>query len=112
MAILTFKPHRLWYLHITEGHEDGNGDYHPGEKEWRELGECDAVPAGQAGQLPMPDGTFVRYSYTIYLPKCTREFHVGDKVRIVFWGQGERLETGEFTVKGFHHYQLQSKMWI
>lgn len=112
MAILKLKPHKLEYLAKEEGYEDENGDYHAGGQEWKELSECDIVPAGQASQITLPDGTTVQYSYTIYLPRYTREFHVGDRVRIKFYGHGTRLEAQEFSVKGFHPYQLQCKMWV
>lgn len=112
MAILDLKPHRLEYLSVSEGYEDEYGDYHSGSGEWLELCECDVVPAGPANQIALPDGTTVQYSYTIYLPRDTREFLVGEKVRVSLFGEGVRREAREFSVKGFHRYQLQSKMWV
>lgn len=112
MPILNTKPHYLFRLVKLKGYEDQNGDFHPGEEQWEYYGRCDVVPAGQAGTISLPDGVEVRYSYTIYLPKKTKEFSVGDKVRISFFGKGATDEKREFTVKGFHSYQHQCKLWV
>jgi len=112
MPILTMKPHILEYLIHTDEYEDENGDFHEGTEKWLRLGKCDVVPAGQANKITLPDGVELQYSYTIYLPKRTREFHTGEKVRICFWGKGAPQEKREFVVKGFHSYQHQCKMWV
>ncbi len=112
MPILKIKPHLLEVLTLGEEYEDENGDFHEGAKEWVELCKCDAVPAGEAREITLPDGMAVAYTYTIYLPKNTREFHVGEKVRISFFGNGTLQEKKEFEVKGFHAYQHQCKMWV
>ena len=112
MPVLKFMPHRLSVLQVTEGHEDENGDYHKGTEEWVELCKCDAVPNGQANEITLPDGTKTAYTYTIYLPKGTREFTTGEKVRISFFEKGTLQQKKEFTVKGFHAYQHQCKMWV
>ena len=106
------KPHRLEVFHITEGYEDENGDYHNGTKEWVEVCKCDVVPAGESNEITTPDGVVQQYAYTIYLPKGTREFHTGETVRIIFNGTGTLQEKREFSVKGFHAYQHQCKMWV
>lgn len=105
-------PHMLEILSVAAGYEDENGDYHKGTEQWSEYMKCDAVPAGEARTLSLPDGVEVTYSYTIYLPKNAREFHTGEKVRISFFGNGTQQEKKEFTVKGFHAYQHQCKMWV
>lgn len=112
MPILKMKPHILEVLSLTKEYEDENGDFHKGQEVWTELCKCDAVPAGQANQLTLPDGVVLQYSYTIYLPKKTREFRTGEKVRVIFFGEGTLQEKKEFTVKGFHAYQHQCKMWV
>ena len=106
------KPHRLEVLTLTEEYEDENGDFHKGEERWVDVCKCDVVPAGQANEIILPDGIALKYSYTIYLPKRTREFHTGEKVRIIFNGQGTMQEKKEFSVKGFHPYQHQCKLWV
>ncbi len=112
MPILKMKPHRLEALSLTEEYEDENGDFHKGQEEWVEVCKCDVVPAGQANQITLPDGVALQYSYTIYLPKRTREFRTGEKVRVKFFEDGLLQEKKEFTVKGFHSYQHQCKMWV
>lgn len=112
MPILDMKPHVLEVLTVTGEYEDENGDFHEGKEEWMELGECDAVPAGPANQITLPDGIVLQYSYVIYLPKYTREFHTGERVRVCFFGKRCVSERKEFSVKGFHRYQHQCKMWV
>lgn len=107
MAVLKRYSHRMQYLEASDGYEDENGDYHAGESRWAGDIPCDAVPAGKAEEKEFEDGVVRSYSYTVYaLPDC-RTFTIGDRVKISF-GQTER----EFTIKGFHRYQLQCKMWI
>ena len=112
MGILKMKPHMLEVLVKTGEYEDENGDFHKGSEEWVEYCRCDAVPAGSANKITLPDGIELQYSYTIYLPKRCREFFTGERVRISFWGCGQTMEKREFSVKGFHSYQHQSKMWV
>lgn len=102
----------LQVLTQTNGYEDDNGDWHKGTEEWTDYMKCDVVPAGEARQITLPDGTQTAYSYTIYLPKNAREFLTGERVRISFNGKGALQEKEEFSVKGFHAYQHQCKMWI
>ena len=106
------KPHYLEVLVKGEEYEDENGDFHAGEDEWVSVCKCDCVPAGQANKLTTPDGAELVYSYTIYLPKETREFHIGETVRISFNGKGQLAEKKKFAVKGFHAYQHQCKLWV
>lgn len=112
MPILKMMPHKLSYLSKGQEYEDENGDFHAGKEEWVELCKCDVVPAGEANTITLPDGMQLQYAYTIYLPKKTREFSVGEKVRISFFGNGTLQEKKEFSVKGFHAYQHQCKMWV
>lgn len=112
MPVLKMFPHFLEVLVKGEEFTDENGDFHAGKEEWVVLCKCDCVPTGRANSLTTPDGVAVSYSYTIYLPKGTREFRVGETVRISFNGKGQFAEKREFAVKGFHAYQLQCKMWV
>ena len=112
MAVLKIKPHFLEVLVKGAEYEDENGDFHSGKDEWKGLCKCDVVPAGQANKLTTLDGIELAYSYTIYLPKGTREFHTGETVRISFNCKGQLEEKKEFVVKGFHAYQHQCKMWV
>lgn len=109
MAVLTLKPHKLQYLVIENGYEDANGDYHQGDSHWEGSIPCDAVPAGgKSNEIQFEDGTFHRYSYTVYMPNNVRHFKIGDRVKITFLEGVVR----EYDVKGFQRYQLQSKLWV
>lgn len=108
MAVIDFKPCRLSYLVASDGREDDNGDYLPGEESWEGDIECGMVPAGKANEIKFDDGTVKVYSYAVTLPSDCREFDVGERVRILMLGGQYR----EFEVKGFHRYQLQCKMWV
>ena len=108
MAVLQFKPCRLSYLVATPGYEDDNGDYHPGEQSWEGYIKCGYAPAGQSNEIKFDDGSVSVYSYTVSLPCDCKDFAIGDRVRITMLdGQPH-----EFTVKSFHRYQLQCKLWI
>lgn len=108
MSIIDLIPHKLSYLKVSDSYKDENGDWHEGTKEWSEPIKCHAVPSGAANEIAFPDGTVSTYSYTVGRldPDC-REFSIGEKVRLSVCGV-ER----EFQVKGFHRYQLQSKLWL
>lgn len=108
MAILRLKPHKLEYQVTQEGYEDSNGDYHEGQSSWEGCIECDAVPSGKSNEIKFEDGSVKYYTYTIYLNNDVREFVLGEKVRITLYGGIKRV----FTVKGFHRYQLQAKLWV
>lgn len=108
MSVIGLKPHLLSYRVVTEGHEDDNGDWHEGSSEWSDPLQCHAVPAGRANEITFADGTTSTYTYTVGRldPDC-REFKIGEDVRLMVCGL-----VREFTVKGFHRYQLQSKLWV
>lgn len=108
MSVINMIPHTLSYLVASEGYEDDNGDWHDGESGWSEPIKCHAVPAGKANEITFADGTTSTYTYTVgrLAPDC-REFQIGEKVKLNVLG----IER-EFTVKGFHRYQLQSKLWV
>lgn len=108
MSAFGFKPCHLSYLVADTGYEDENGDYHKGEELWEGYIRCGTVPAGKSNEITFEDGTVKKYSYTVTLPADCRKFVRGDRVRIRLIGGDER----EFSVLGFHRYQLQCKMWI
>jgi hypothetical protein len=114
MAVLNRTAHIFEYLSAkSEGYRDrATGDWVDGKEEWvTNYCKCDIVPAGKANQITIPDGQVETYSYTIYsLPKSCREFKYGDKIRIKFFGSEDDVK--EFTVKGFHRYQMQCKIWV
>lgn len=106
------KPHTIDLLTIIGEYEDENGDFHEGTEKWINCGKCDVVPSGKADRITLPDGEQISYSYTIHLPKYSKEFIYGDKVRINFFGQGSLQDKRVFTVKGFHRYQLKCVIWV
>ena len=108
MAVLDLKPHLLSYFVTEPGYEDDNGDYHEYKSGWSEPLECHAVPAGRANEITFADGQTATYTYTVgrLSPDC-REFKIGEDVRLDVNGI-----VREFQVKGFHRYQLQSKLWV
>lgn len=108
MAVIDFKPCSLSYLVANPGYEDDNGDYHEGTFVWEGDIECGIVPAGEANELKFEDGSVKVYSYTVTLPYDCKQFSVDDRVRIRMLDGQYR----EFSVKGFHRYQLQCKLWI
>lgn len=108
MAVIEFKPHLLSYLVVETGYEDDNGDYHEGSTSWSDPIECHAVPAGAANEITFADGTTDHYSYVVgRLDADCREFKIGEDVKLIINGMERK-----FQVKGFHRYQLQSKLWL
>lgn len=101
------RPHLLTYYTIGEGYEDSNGDYHEGEAQSGSY-PCQAVPSGAANTISFEDGIVQTYTYLVILPKNCRKFVVGEKVKL----QLEGGTTSEHKVKGFHRYQMQSKLWL
>lgn len=110
MAVLKLKPHILEYeVKTKEGYEDSLGDFHEGKTEWIGNIPCDAVPSnGRANEIEFEDGTLHTYTYTIYLDANVRDFTIGDMVRVTLYGGVKKV----FSVKGFHRYQLQAKIWV
>lgn len=108
MAVIKINPDVLSYLVHGKGSEDENGDYHPGEEHWEGNIKCDAVVSGKAAERTFEDGVTRAYSYEVTLPKNSKDFSVGDRVRILFYGGVER----EFEVKGFDRKQHQCKLWL
>ncbi|MDE5807684.1 MAG: hypothetical protein K2H76_06155 [Muribaculaceae bacterium] len=108
MSVIDLMPHTLRYCIVSDGYEDERGDWQPGTESWSSPMTCHAIPSGAANEIAFPDGTTGTYSYTVgrLAPDC-REFSIGEKVRLSVCG----IER-EFQVKGFHRYQLQSKLWV
>lgn len=109
MPVINPIPHLLSYLITSEGYEDDNGDWHEGESsQWSDPIACHAVPAGSANEIVYEDGSVSTYTYTIGRLKADcREFKIGEEVKLYVDGVERR-----FTVKGFHRWQHQSKIWV
>lgn len=108
MAVIKVKPDRLSYFVPGEGYEDENGDYRPGEGRWEGGIHCDAVSSGKAAERTFEGGVIRAYSYEVTLPARSKDFAIGDRVKILFYGGIER----EFEVKGFDRKQLFCKLWV
>lgn len=108
MSVVKIKPDRLSYLVPGKGYEDEYGDYHPGEASWEGDIKCDAVTSGKATERTFEDGVIRTYSYEVTLPAYSKDFAIGDRVKILFYGGVER----EFEVKGFDRKQHQCKLWV
>ncbi|MDE6339633.1 MAG: hypothetical protein K2K97_07600, partial [Muribaculaceae bacterium] len=65
---------------VSDGYEDERGDWHPGEEEWSDPIECNAVHSGSANDISFKKGTTSTYSYVIGRldPDC-REFKIGER---------------------------------
>lgn len=103
-----FRPHRLQYLVTSNGYEDNNGDYHEGESHWEGDIPCRNVPNGKSEERRFEDGITRKYSSVIRLDADCKEFNIGDRIKIILLGGIAR----EYEVKGFHRYQLCSKLWV
>lgn len=108
MAVAMIKPDRLKYLISEDYSEDENGYSDPAKESWEGNIPCDAVSSGKASERKFEDGVIRAYSYEITLPRNTRDFSIGDRVKILFYGGIER----EFEVKGFDRKQHQCKIWV
>ena len=109
MAVLKRNPDTLSYLVVQDAFEDEFGDFHVGNEFWEGEIRCDAVSNSQAKTIKYPDGTKYEYAYEICnLPHDARDFSVGEKVRVQFFGGNVE----EFTVQGFHRFQKQCKIWV
>jgi hypothetical protein len=107
MGVLKIKSHKLYILTETESYKDEKGHWHEGETQVSDPIPCDAVPSGKGEEKTFEDGSVSTYSFTLYLPKTCPTLAIGQKVRLERMG----IEN-EFTVKGFHPYQHQSKAWV
>lgn len=108
MPVIDLIPHRMAYLISQGGYEDVNGDWHQEYEEWSDFIPCHAVESGSANLISYSDGSTAKYSYTIgRLPVKIKDFSIGERIKLDIFGKIE-----EHTVKGFHRYQLQSKLWV
>lgn len=106
--ILNDRPHRLQYQATTPGYEDENGDYHEGESHLEGDVPCRYVPSGKAEEREFEDGIVRKYSAVVRLDADCREFSIGDRIKLILPEGIER----EYEVKGFHRYQLCTKLWV
>ena len=109
MSLLNFRASKLYRQVRIGGDIDADGNYIPGNTEWKFCCNCNAVPAGEANKITTSDGTVDFYSYTISgLPVGIKKFEYGDFIKLEILGDEEVV----LKVKGFHRYQLQCKLWV
>lgn len=107
--ILDTRPCLLERVVTSDAGWDDNGDWREGVSTYICPARCDAVPAGEGQTLAYEDGTRVAYSYTVYLsPYHCHAYKIGERVRLTLRDGSRRL----LTVKGYHAYQLQKKLWL
>ena len=108
--MLDFRPHKLQVINFTAGGYDENGVPLPDTEDTEEL-PCRIVPNGSAAQVHFEDGVAHNYSYTIYLNQDCRQFHVGEKVKLIGL-DGEQENDKQFVVLGFFRNQLNARLWV
>lgn len=116
----------------SEGVEAENGDYIEGEAYWGAPMMCDADPAGKANATAYVDGVQITYSYIITLEVNAPSISVGDHILlrtrshtsdVLTDNSGKKVRDNnqalirmqaerEYTVKGFHRYSFQCKIWV
>ncbi len=108
--MLDFRPHKLQVITFTAGGYDENGVPLPDTEATEEL-PCRIVPNGSAAQVRFDDGVAHNYSYSIYLDHDCRQFHVGEKVKLIGL-DGEQENDKQFEVIGFFRNQLNARLWV
>lgn len=111
MAVLSLKPFKLQSFQTTAPHRDENGEWVVGVEELDTEETCDAISSGRANERQFEDGERKTYTYTIYLDKKCRTYHIGEHVRLISFEDGEPVYS-DFTVLGFRRYQTQAKVWV
>lgn len=94
---------------VTEGYEDGHGDWHEGETSWGEPIACDAQPQqGKAASITLSDGTRYQYQYIITADADTPIIPVNTKVLLTCMGQPAQ----ELVVRGMHRFNTIAQIWV
>ncbi len=108
--MLSFRPHTLRVVTHTGGGYDEMGQPIADNESVEEV-PCRIEPNGSAQEVYFDDGVARNYSFTVYLDQDCREFHVGEKVRLV--GLDGLVENDrQFEVKGFFRNQLNARLWV
>lgn len=112
MSVLNLRPHYLAVLVAGNGVIDENGDYQPDARGEAYKGRipCNAVPAGKAATITLPDGVTREYSYTVYMDPGVPDIKAGDRVRI--FNKSDNSLLAEKEVLGFFPYQLGGRLWV
>ncbi len=108
--MLNFRPHKLQVITFTAGGYDANGVPLSDTEAIEEL-PCRIESNGSAAQVHFEDGVAHNYSYSVYLDQDCRQFHVGEKVKLIGL-DGELENDKEFEVLGFFRNQLNARLWV
>ncbi len=109
--MLNFRPHKIQVAVASGGGGfDENGIPLPDTVQWEEV-PCHIEPNGSGSKVIYLDGVAVNYSFTVYLCQDCREFHKGDKVRLIGL-DGEIENDKQFEVLSFFRNQLNARLWV
>ena len=105
-----FRPHKIQVITFTSGGRDEDGVMLPDTESMEEL-PCRIIPNGSASQVRFEDGIAKNYSFSVYLNQDCREFHVGEKVRLI--GLDGQIDSDkQYKVIGFFRNQLNARLWV
>lgn len=108
--IVSFRPHKISYKIISEqGYYNDEGVWIVGQDQWSELCPCRYEGNGKANSIVLQDGNSYIYSYVVFLNLDTRDFQIGEQVKLYDLND---KELSVYTVKGFHRGQLNCKLWL
>ena len=108
MSVLSLKPHKIQLYKAGQSYRKENGDLVNEQPVFQFEEPCDVVSSGKASERQFEDGKRKTYSFTVYLDKKCKDYHIGDHVKLL-------LNTGavyDFVVLGFVRYQTQAKLWV
>ena len=114
MAVLKVYPHKLVVTTITggtDGYTDDEGYYHKstGGTEVNEEVKCQAVPSSTPHNvITYDDGSQVEYTYAIIMDRNCREFTRNENITLYLLNGASHI----LTVKDFHRYQSNAKLWV
>lgn len=106
--MLKLRPHILQYEVKSNGHEDENGDWHPGTSSFEGNIPCRYELNGKANTITFEDGSSYAYQYMVYLNQNCKSLSYGDTVRIL----KEGVVVCTKKVQGFNRGQLNAKLWL
>ena len=109
--MLDFRPHKIMVATFTNGGKDALGQPLPDTEVWNEV-PCRIEANGSSMKTVYLDGVAHNYSYTIYLDQDCREFHRGEKVRLIGLDDAELKGDKRFEVLKFFRNQLNARLWV
>ena len=114
MSVLKVYPHKLIVTTSTggtSGYTDDEGYFHKGTIGTTSTEEimCQAAPSSTPHNvITYDDGSKVEYTYSIFLDRNCREFTRGESITLLLLNGVSH----DITVKDFHRYQSNAKLWV